>query len=272
MGAKQFLGGAALGAGLVYFLDPERGAGRRAWAQARLARPTRVLHYGARAGDLQGLQAANLTAHSGRGDTGQLARIAGGALALYGLLKRGKQGALLRTLGLSLAATTRSAARPLGERRRAVDIQKSLRVDAPVERVFAFWTSYDNFPLFITNVRQVEDLGHGRSRWVLSGPGQRPIEWEALVTAREEHELLAWRSEPGSVLEHAGALRMTPENGGTRLDLRICYYPPSGRAGRTVAGFFGGDPRARLNEDLARLKSLLETTTRSTSHGQEPRT
>lgn len=271
MGAKQFLGGAALGAGLVYFLDPERGAGRRSRAQARFAPASAVMHYGARAGDLQGLQAANLASHHPRGDVGQLARVAGGALALYGLLKRGKQGALLRTLGLSLAATSRPQPRPLGERRRAVDIQKSVRVDAPIERVFAFWTSYDNFPLFITNVRQVEDLGQGRSRWVLSGPARRPIEWEAVVTAREERELLAWRSEAGSVLEHAGALRMTPENGGTRLDLRICYYPPTGRAGRAVAEFFGGDPRVRLNEDLARLKSLLETTIRSNSHGQEPR-
>ena len=47
---------------------------------------------------------------------------------------------------------------------------------------------------------------------------------------------------------------------------------PQGRAGRAVAEFFGGDPRTRLNQDLGRLKTLLETTVRSDSHGQEPGT
>jgi hypothetical protein len=42
-----------------------------------------------------------------------------------------------------------------------------------------------------------------------------------------------------------------------------------GRAGGTLAGFFGADPRARLNEDLGRLKALLESTVRSDIHGQE---
>ena len=258
MSAKHFLGGAAVGAGLVYVLDS---GGRNA-----------TTRYGARVGDLEGLEAANLRRSRTPADVGALARAAGAALAAYGTLRRGRTGAWFRTLGLGIAASAprRSAPSPtLGERRRTVDIQKSLHVEAPIDRVYAFWSTYDNFPLFMTNVRQVQDIGEGRSRWVVSGPGKRELQWNAVVTGREENTLLAWRSEPGSILNNAGAIRFSPEESGTRIDVRFCYSPPTGRAGRAVAEFFGGDPRTRLNQDLERLKTLLETTVRSDSHGQE---
>jgi uncharacterized membrane protein len=271
MSAKHFLGGAAVGAGLVYFLDPEQGGLRRARARNRLRGGEPVVRYGARLGDLEGLEAANLGDAGSRRSLAGLARLVAGAMAAYGLARRGRKGTLLRTIGLGIAAAVpRPSAPPLGERRRTVDIQKTVHVDAPIDRVYAFWAAYDNFPLFMTNVREVQDLGSGRSRWLLTGPGRQPLQWDAVVTGREENALLAWRSEPGSILENAGAIRFTPEADGTRLDLRFCYSPPSGRASRTVADFFGGDPRARLNDDLARLKSLLETTTRTDARGQGP--
>jgi uncharacterized membrane protein len=248
MSAKHFLGGAALGAGLVYVLDS--------------GGPKATARYGARLGDIEGLGAANLGRSRAAANTSGLARAAGAALAAYGLLQRGRKGAWLRTLGLGIAATAprRSVRSPvLGERRRTVDIQKSLHVEASVDHAYAFWGSYDNFPLFMTNVRQVSDLGEGRSHWVVSGPGGRALQWNAVVTSREENTLLAWRSEPGSIFDHAGAIRFSPEGSGTRIDVRFCYSPPTGRAGRAVAEFFGGDPRTRLNDDLARLKTLLET-------------
>ncbi len=272
MSAKHFMGGAAVGAGLVYFLDPERGQARRGRVRARLGSPRSAPPYGARLGDLEGLEAANLARRGSRTDLAGLARAVAGALAAYGLVRRGRRGTLLRTLGLGIAAAVPPRpALPLGERRRTVDIQKSLHIDAPIDRVYAFWTAYDNFPLFVANVREVQDLGGGRSRWTLTGPGRQPLEWDAVVTGREENALLAWRSEPGSILDNAGAIRFSPDGSGTRIDVRFCYSPPTGRAGRAVSEFFGGDPRTRLNENLARLKSLLETTTRSDSFGQEPR-
>jgi len=160
-----------------------------------------------------------------------------------------------------------AASRAAGERRRTVDIQKSLRIEAPVDQVYAFWRDYRNFPLFLSRVRQVEDLGTGRSRWVLDGP-EGGLEWEAMITVEAPGALLAWRSEPGAVLENAGAVRFSREGTGSRLDLRFCYNPPT-QAGAAVAELFGADPRAQLNQDLGRLKSLLESGTRSEMYGQE---
>jgi len=276
MGAKEFVGGAAVGAALVYFLDAEHGLERRARLQTSLgfgapASP----RYGSRLGDIEGLAAASLPPRRSVIDADRLIRVAGGALVAWGLLRRGAAGGLLRTLGIGIAAVgarpgpTGRTASPAPERRRAVDIQKTLYIDAPIERVYAFWSSYENFPLFMSDVRKVRDLGDRRSRWTVAGPGGVPVAWTAVITEQMPGRLLAWRSEPGALLENAGVIRFAPEGRGTRVDFRLCYSPPMGRTGGKLADFFGADPRARLNEDLGRLKALLESTMRSDIHGPE---
>jgi uncharacterized membrane protein len=111
----------------------------------------------------------------------------------------------------------------------------------------------------------VQDLGSGRSRWTVRGPGGTSIRWYARLTEAVPNTVLAWRSEPGAMLDNAGIIRFRPEGSGTRLDLRLCYRPPAGAAGRAVAALLSVDPRAKLNEDLGRLKALLEATVRSKS-------
>jgi len=296
MAFKVFLGGLTAGASLVYLLDPERGPTRRQRLTERL-RPilegaARVLErgaasvvppapgYGSRIGDLEGLGDATLrsrrreAAASGAGGSTAL-QVAGGLLALYLLTRGGKGAALLKTLGAGFLVTSTGRAKlgmngvgPL-DRRRAVDIQKTLYIDAPVEQVYAFWSNYENFPLFMSHVRAVEDKGAGRSRWSVSGPGGVPIEWNAVLTQQAPDQVIAWRSEAGSMLENAGVIRFIAFGSGTRVNLRFCYYPPAGGAGQAVAELLGTDPRAKLNEDLGRMKALLEATTRSELHGKE---
>ena len=294
-GTKTFLGGITVGAGLAYFLDAERGADRREqWAQ-RLAPlwddarqllqsgtgsspTTHVMRYGARIGDLPGMGTVTLESSSGvfgfPAAGASALRVAGIVLGLYGLARRGAMGTVLRTLATGMLARAAGGygvgASGLGsDRRRAVDIQKTLHIEAPVAQVYAFWSNYENFPLFMSHVREVEDLGGGRSHWSVKGPGGVPIEWNATLTQQTPNEVIAWRSEAGSMLENAGMIRFTPSGNATRVDLRLCYHPPIGGAGQAVAELLGSDPRAKLNEDLGRMKALLEATTRSESHGKE---
>jgi uncharacterized membrane protein len=293
---KSFVRGLTLGAVAMYLLDSERGRLRREQVSRRLddllanvrsrfdegeIGGVEIGHYGSRVGDIAGLGAATLglmrpSAPSGEGRSAAF-RVLGGMLALYGLTRRGGIGSLFRTIGTGLlvgSAGRGSLARsvlPPVDRRRAVDIQKTLHIDAPLEQVYAFWSSYENFPLFMSHVREVEDLGAGRSHWSVSGPGGVPIEWNAVLTQQGPNEVIAWRSEPGSMLENAGIIRFAATATGTRVDLRFCYHPPAGGAGQAVAELLGSDPRNKLNEDLGRMKSLLEATHRSESHGKESR-
>jgi uncharacterized membrane protein len=295
MAVKAFLGGVTAGAGLVYLLDPDRGRLRRERLAEQL-RPMldhigRMLErgagsvvmptsgYGSRIGDLEGLEDATLRSSERdappAGAFGTAVRVGGGLLALYGVTRRGKVGTLLRTLGGGLLIGTagrgglRHGGIPPLDRRRAVDIQKTLYIDAPIDQVYAFWTNYENFPLFMSHVREVEDLGNGRSRWSVSGPGGLPIEWRAVLTQQVPNDVISWRSESGSMLENAGVIRFVTSGNGTRVNLRFCYHPPAGGAGQAVAELLGSDPRGKLNEDLGRMKALLEATTRSETHGKE---
>jgi uncharacterized membrane protein len=298
MRKRDLVTGMAVGAGMVYYLDPREGAARRLrladrlrdllseladegrtrglgrWREGREAwPPPQPGHYGARVGDIGGLEAANL-GHAGVGHgLTSGAGLLGLLLTIYGLTRRGLVGLGFRTLGAGLVVSElregHSAPLPAGERRRTVDIQKTLRIEAPVDRVYAFWSDCTNFPLFLSNVRRVDDLGAGRSRWTILGPAGEAVEWDTSVTVESPGELLAWRSEPGALLEHAGAVRFSSEGSGTRIDLRFCYNPPPPGAGRGMAEVLGGDPRARLNQDLGRLKALLESDVRSEAHGEE---
>ena len=286
MRKSGLLVGMAIGAGMGYLLDPDAGSRRRARLRARIeehligeegtagALEAPVRRYGTRRGDIPGLESATLERDSFRGQTDRAMTLLAGALALYGLARRGPIGFAARTLGAGmlwseLRQPSAPAAPAARERRRTVDIQKTLFIEAPPERVYEFWTDYENFPLFMSNVREVRDMGGGRSHWIVRGPGGVPIEWDAMLTEQVPGEMLAWRSRPGSMLENAGAVRFRPEGEGTRVELRLCYSPPAGGAGQAVATLLGADPRAKLNEDLGRLKSLLEGANRSETHGRE---
>jgi len=180
--SRGFLSGVTVGASLVYFLDAERGPDRRDRFQRRVAPliaearrslgmesvekdvAPEMLRFGARVGDIQGLGAATLESPGGFGHTETVLRVAGALLALYGLVRRGSVGALIRTLGAGmLVGSARDSLSGIGlptlERRRAVDIQKTLYIDAPIEQVYGFWSNYENFPLFMSHVREVARSG-----------------------------------------------------------------------------------------------------------------
>lgn len=189
---------------------------------------------------------------------------AGTTMAFYGLGRWDWRGAGMGILGAAAIArslSNKEFKRLTGIRagRRAVDIHKTMNIDCPVERVFEFWANYENFPKFMSHLREVRDLGGGRSHWVAVGPARIPVEWDAEITHLRPNEVLAWRSVPGSRVDNIGSIRFQPNpDGSTRLDIRISYNPPAGAMGHGIARLFGADPERAMNEDLARLKSLLE--------------
>jgi uncharacterized membrane protein len=186
-------------------------------------------------------------------------------LAGYGASRRNARGALLAVAGLGLAAraATNLETRRLtgiGGRRRAVDVQKTITIDAPVEDVFAFWSEYSNFPRFLSRVLDVRPSSRaGQTHWTVVGPGGMPVEFDTEVTAFEPSRVLGWRTIEGSSVAHAGLVRFEPTTDGqTRVTLRMSYNPPGGWFGHSVATTFGVDPKSSLDTDLVRMKTLLE--------------
>ncbi len=197
--------------------------------------------------------------------TRTLAGLLGTGLVALGVRRLGALGLGSALAGVGLlgrAATNLELRRLLGIGRapRAVEVWKTIRVDAPPETVYALWREYANFPRFMANVREVRDLGNGRSRWVVAGPGGVPVEYEAELTHEVPGQLLGWRTVPGSVVDHAGVVRFhRGRDGATRVHVRLSYIPPEGAVGHGVAALFGADPKRQMDADLARMKTLLET-------------
>ena len=147
----------------------------------------------------------------------------------------------------------------VGDGAGAIDFEKAIHIHAPVEEVYAFWSNFENFPRFMTHLKEVRNLGEGRSHWVAAGPGGIPVSWNAVITEQRQNQLLAWSSVPGSHVRTSGLVRFDREpDGRTRITLRMSYSPPAGVFGHVVARLFGADPKHEIDEDLIRLKSLIE--------------
>jgi uncharacterized membrane protein len=205
-----------------------------------------------------------------------LAGVAGAGLAAYGLVKRTPAGIGGSVAGLSLllrSVTNQPVKRVfgVGRGRQAVDLQKEMWIDAPIDEVYEFWNNPQNFPRFMTHVKDVRDLGDGRYHWKVEGPGSVPFEWDAEITQQIPNEVIAWRSLPGALVRSSGIVRFEPQEDGTRIIIRMQYTPPAGRLGHMFAKLLGSDPKQQMDDDLARFKSLLEDGKTTGDRGQVSR-
>jgi uncharacterized membrane protein len=215
--------------------------------------------------------AAELPEESWSPTTRMLVGTAGGALVAYGLTQRFPVACALGTVGLGLVAravTNFEAEKYIGlGGSEPIEVHKSITINGPINRVFPFFARYDTFPRFMSHIREVKPLENGRSHWVADGPAGIPVQWDAVETKREPNHLIAWRSEPGSVITNAGTLRFTQMGDRTRVDVHLSYIPPGGAMGHWAAKLFGADPQKMMDEDLVRMKSLIEEGQTSTPGG-----
>ena len=141
-----------------------------------------------------------------------------------------------------------------------LSVEVAITIVRPVWEVYAFWRRLENFPLFMESILSVTERGGGRSRWVARGPAGQTWEWEAEILEDRPGELLVWRSLPGADVRHHGAVRFQegPAGRGTEVRVGIEFVPPGGIAGRVVARLVRRLPEHQVEEDLRRLKQMLE--------------
>ena len=140
-----------------------------------------------------------------------------------------------------------------------LSVEVAITIGRPVAEVYAFWRRLENFPLFMKSILSVTERG-GSSVWVARGPAGETWEWEAEILEDRPRELLVWRSRPGSEVHHHGAVRFqeAPAGRGTEVRVGIEFLPPGGIAGRVVARLARRLPERHVEEDLRRLKQMLE--------------
>jgi uncharacterized membrane protein len=194
----------------------------------------------------------------------QLAAVAGGAGLLgYGaLVKRGVEGGLLAATGAALIirGTVNQPLPRLVSSRAEVMVQKTALVHAPVHKVFDLWSQFENYPRFMRHVRDIDiEIGGRKTRWIVDGPAGTTIHFEAETIEFEPDRVIAWRTVPAQQIEHEGRIRFEQiDEQTTRVTVRMTYRPPGGVLGHAIAHILGWDPKSRIDDDIVRMKAILE--------------
>lgn len=192
-----------------------------------------------------------------------LAGVGGGVLTLYGMTRRGLVGAAASTTGLLMAARSVTNLDPrsmlgVGMGNQAIRVNKAINIQAPIDEVYRFWANFENFPLFMNHVEDIQ-VQDGMSKWRVAGPAGSQVEFEAHTTRNIPNQMIAWETAPDSQVHHNGTVRFDENpDGSTRVTVHMNYVPPAGALGHAVAKLFGVDPRQAMHDDLVRLKSLIE--------------
>jgi uncharacterized membrane protein len=205
-------------------------------------------------------------------------RLAAAGLGLVlgggGLLRRGSLGIGLASIGAALlvrSAANRSVGQMFGIGGKAarVSVQKSITVQAGADEVYGLWADLENLPRFLGHVRAIERRADGRSEWHVRGPGSVPIRWTAEIVDHEPGRHMTWRTVAGPIA-HTGTIMFEPvDDNTTRVHVRMSYRPPAGSLGHSLAALLGRDPKHTIEDDLQRMKQLIERRGSDAERGTE---
>lgn len=227
------------------------------------------------------------------GETERIASaIGGGALALYGLTRGSIGGIVLALVGGAFvyrgttghcnvyeAAGVNTADKLSGRNpavsvpgNRGIKVEKSVTINKSPAELYTFWRNFENLPRFMDHLESVKSTGADgkRSHWVAKAPAGTTVEWDAEVINDKPNELIAWRSLENADVDNAGSVRFkeAAAGRGTEVKVSLEYDPPGGIVGATIAKLFGEEPSQQIEEDLRRLKRVMETGEIPTTEGQ----
>ncbi|HEX8502425.1 MAG TPA: SRPBCC family protein [Pyrinomonadaceae bacterium] len=149
--------------------------------------------------------------------------------------------------------------------------ERSVEIDAPVERVFDLFADFEAAPRWAGGVREVRRTGRRTFLWVAETALDVDVEWEAEVVVFAPDRRIVWRAVGGDIRADCEAVFSATQEGTTVLRVVRGYDTPGGRTGRAVARFFGRHPEEQLEEDLLRLRRLAERPRRpSRPHDRVP--
>lgn len=133
----------------------------------------------------------------------------------------------------------------------------SVTVDAPLHQVYTLFTHFNDFPKFMSFVKEVTYYDEQRSHWVAQFAGTH--EWDAVNEDWLPDQQVGWRSTRG--LENRGRVKFTSlaANQQTRVDVYLSYTPPAGVIGAAIEPL-GIDSHFDnvLRQDLQHFATMVE--------------
>lgn len=144
-----------------------------------------------------------------------------------------------------------------------------ITINRSAEEVYRFWRRLENLPRFMTHLRSVAATGERTSHWTVEALGTT-VEWDAEITDDVPGERIAWRAVEDADVPNEGVVTFAaaPGGRGTEVRVEIDYAPPAGKIGKAFAALLGVEPGQTAQQELRRLKQLLETGEIPTTDGQ----
>ncbi len=104
----------------------------------------------------------------------------------------------------------------------------AVTVNAPVHEVYALFSHFNDFPKFMSFVKEVTYSDNRHSHWVAEVAGRH--EWDAVNENWVTDQQIGWHSTAG--LDNFGKVTFTPAGSNqTRVDVFVSYDPPIGIIG-----------------------------------------
>jgi len=128
-----------------------------------------------------------------------------------------------------------------------------VEVDVPVSTAYNQWTQLEEFPRFLSDVKEVRQLDDEFTHWVVSVGGVQR-EFDATIVDQAPDDHVAWQSVDEPV--HGGRVSFEPQGPErTRVSLQMMWEPETlfEKAGAAL----GLDER-RVEMDLERFKEFIE--------------
>lgn len=219
-----------------------------------------------------------------------LSLIGGGALTLFGITRGKTWGTLLAIVGgellsrgatghcrvygmtgLNTNRTQPSQSHQLSvPHERGQKVVKSITINRSADDLYNFWRNFENLARFMTHIERIEVQDGKRSHWVVKAPLGGHVEWDARIINEIPGKLIGWRSLENADVDNAGSVEFESLDNlrGTKVTVSIKYSPPGDKIGIAVAKLLGENPEKQIEEDLRRLKQLMETGEIATTHGQ----
>ncbi|MEV0896866.1 SRPBCC family protein [Actinoplanes sp. NPDC049802] len=133
-------------------------------------------------------------------------------------------------------------------------VQQAIEVSAPVHTVYEQLAAFENYPRFMTGVRQVTSTGVDQTHWIMDVDGKRR-EFDAQIIERSPDERVSWSTMEGPLLAETITLRPMGETKTqivAQLEADIAFLMPSDRHGQESLN-------RRLKADLTTFKGLVES-------------
>lgn len=143
----------------------------------------------------------------------------------------------------------------------AEQITRSIIVKAPVSKVYQAWANFENFPIFMENIKSVRRIDSKTSHWEMEGPLGTTIEWEAETTRLDKNKRVGWSSKDHEESDITTSGQVTfndlPHEE-TEITVILQYVPQKGgAAGEALAKMFS-NPEKQLEQDLQNFKNYIE--------------